>query len=438
VPPNTPTSNKSTSGAIPAAKLEWSPRQVFLATLFVATVLLGLWLLYNFRSAAMILLVAIMLGTGLKPVLNWLTNLGMAPVMSKVLIFFLILGLIFAFLGLALPLLINQTTDLSAQLSEYYTDLRLMLIKSPSEVIRGIGLRLSARIEAADLAAPALEGVPTVPEVDEAQETVNLVTDSFQTAALVFKGILAFLAVFLLAFYWTIEGERVIRAIILLAPTTKREYFLEVIKTIEAKLGGFILGQSVLCLIIAGMSLIAYMLIGLPNAFILAIIAGILEAVPVVGPALGAIPALAVALTMGPDKVVLVLLASIIIQLLENNILVPRVMNRAVGVHPFLTLISLAVFYSILGIGGALLAVPMAAIFQYLINRFVILPLQEPSLATDRRDYGSYLQLQAREITRDLRHQYSKLPDGVERTSPFQEQIEAVADELVQILQNNG
>jgi predicted PurR-regulated permease PerM len=420
------------------AKLDWTPRQVFLATLFVATVLLGLWLLYNFRSAAIILLVAIMLGTGLKPVLNWLTTLGISPILSKVLTFFLILGLIITFLGLALPLIIDQTTDLTTQLSEYYTDLRLMLIKSPSEVIRGIGLRLSGRLEAEDLAAPALERDPTFPEEGETQETVNLVADSFRTTALVFKGILGFLAVFLLAFYWTIEGERVIRSLALLAPTTKREYFQEIIKTIEAKLGGFILGQSILCLVIGGMSLIAYQLIGLPNALILALIAGILEAIPVVGPALGAIPALAIALTIGPDKVILVLLATAIIQLLENYILVPRVMNRAVGVHPFLTLISLAVFYSILGIGGALLAVPMAAIFQFLINRFVFLPLQEPSLATNGRDYGSYLQLQAREITRDLRRQNSQLDDDIEPASPFQEQIEAVADELVQILQNNS
>lgn len=423
------------TGTISAANLEWSPRQVFIATVFVATVLLGLWLLYNFRFALIILLVAIMLGTGLKPVLNWLATRGISPILSKVLIFLLILALIFTFLGLALPLIINQTTELTSQLSVYYTDLRAMLVNSPSEIIRGIGLRLSARLEAEDLAAPAPEDLSTLTEQTITQETVNLVANSFHSASLIFTGILAFLAVFLLAFYWTIEGERVIRSIVLLAPANQREYFQDTIKTIEAKLGGFILGQFFLCLVIGGMSLVAYLLIGLPNALILAIIAGIMEALPVVGPVLGAVPALVVALALGPDKVILVLLAAIVIQLLENNILVPRIMNRTVGVHPFLTLISLAVFYSILGIGGALLAVPMAAIFQFFINRFVFLPLREPSLATDGRDYGSYLQLKAKEITTDLRHQNSKLEGETEQTSPFQEQIEAVADELVQILQ---
>lgn len=418
----------------PAGHLAWTHRQVFIATLFIAGLLTSLWIFYRFRSSGIILLVGIILGTGMKPVLNWLTDRGVSSILSKALIFLLILGLIFSLLGLTLPIVLNQTTNLTTQFSEYYTDLRAMLVNSSSEIMRGIGLRLSARLDPENLVPPLQEESASQTGQGTTQDTVNLVASSFHSASLILNGILAFLAIFLIAFYWTIEGERVIRSLLLLIPANNREYLQEVITTIESKLGGFIMGQFLLCMVIGGLSLIAYLLIGLPNALILAIIAGILEAVPVVGPVLGAVPALAIAVTMSTEKVVLVLLATIIIQLLENNLLVPRVMNRAVGVHPFLTLLSLAVFYSIFGIGGALLAVPIAAIFQFLINRFVILPLREPPVATKGRDFSSYLQLQATELTKDMRLQNSKSEDEVGATSPYQEQIEALADELVQIL----
>ncbi len=427
--------NQDKSSYPPANRLEWTHRQVFIATLFTCGVLASLWVFYRFRSAGIILLVGVIVGIGLKPVLNWLTDRGVSAVLSKALIFLLILGLIVTLLGLTFPIVVNQATNLSDQLAEYYTDLRAMMVNSPSEIMRGIGLRLSARLETENLVPPSQQESSSQNGQSTTQDTVNLVASSFHSASLMFNGILAFLAIFLIAFYWTIEGERVVRSLLLLIPVNKREFFQEIITTIEAKLSGFLMGQFLLCLVIGGLSLVAYLLIGLPNAFVLAIIAGVLEAVPVVGPALGAVPALAIAVTLNSETVILVLLATAIVQLLENNLLVPRVMNRTVGVHPFLTLLSLAMFSSIFGIGGALLAVPMAAIFQLLINRFVIQPLREPNLAAEGRDYGSYLHLQATELTQDLRLQNSKLEDETEAGSPFQEEVEALADELVQILQ---
>ncbi len=139
------------------------------------------------------------------------------------------------------------------------------------------------------------------------------------------------------------------------------------------------------------MALIAYVLIGLPNALVLALIAGVLEEVPMVGPLLGAIPAATIALSIAPSKLVWVIVASIVIQQLENSLLVPRVMRKAVGVNPFVSLLAIFAFSSLFGIVGALMAIPMAAIIQLLLDRFVFHPVvMEPEVSAGR-DYASRL-----------------------------------------------
>ena len=96
---------------------------------------------------------------------------------------------------------------------------------------------------------------------------------------------------------------------------------------IETKVSAYIAGQGVLMLAVGGMALAAYWAIGLPYVLVLALVAGLMEAVPLVGPLLGAVPAGLVALSLGPDKLVWVIVVTLIIQQLENSLLVPRVMR---------------------------------------------------------------------------------------------------------------
>ena len=123
------------------------------------------------------------------------------------------------------------------------------------------------------------------------------------------KVIFIAIAILVLAFYWTLDGPRTIQSLLLLVPQDQRESISELISAMETKVGFYIAGQGVLCLVIGIMALVAYLLIGLPNALVLALVAGVLEAVPMVGPLLGAIPAALVALSIAPDKLVWVIVA---------------------------------------------------------------------------------------------------------------------------------
>lgn len=257
-------------------------------------------------------------------------------------------------------------------------------------------------------------------------------------AAVVFTTIV----ILVLAFYWTLDGPRAIQSFLLLVPQDQREVISELISAMETKVGYYIAGQGFLCLIIAIMALIAYLLIGLPNALVLALLAGVLEAVPMIGPLLGAVPAALVALAIAPDKLVWVILATVVIQQLENTLLVPRVMSKAVGVNPFVTILALFAFSSLFGIAGALMAIPMAAVIQLILDHFVFHPETMEADISPGRDYASRLRYEAQDLAQDLRKQ-ARLKKGgsdlrVKQIDQVMDEIETISTDLDVLLARTG
>jgi predicted PurR-regulated permease PerM len=227
------------------------------------------------------------------------------------------------------------------------------------------------------------------------------------------------------------ESERILRNLLLIVPFHQRQQARDFIEIVESRVGAFVRGQLILCLMIGLAALIAYLIIGLPNALALALIAGIFEAVPVFGPALGAIPALLVAFSVEPILAVWVLLATSIIQGLENYLLVPRVMRAAVGVNPIITLLSLATFTALLGLPGGLISIPTAAVIQLLWNRFVISPDQVNGQLPAGRDLTSTLRYEIQDLIGDVRKQLRKKDArSNEATDQIEDAIEALAIDL--------
>jgi predicted PurR-regulated permease PerM len=241
-----------------------------------------------------------------------------------------------------------------------------------------------------------------------------------------------------MAFYWTLDGPRTIRSLLPLVPLGQRERIGELISAMETKVSSYVAGQTLLCLIIGLMALVAYWLIGLPNVLVLAFIAGVMEAVPLVGPLLGAIPAALVGLSLGPDKLVWVIVATVVIQQLENSLLMPRVMRTTVGVNPFVSLLALFAFSSLLGLAGALMAIPMAVLITLLLDRFVFSPTAiDPEVSTGR-DYASRLRYETQGLAQDLRRQ-ARLNKGTAdlkavQTDQMLDEIEAITTDLDSLL----
>ena len=157
-----------------------------------------------------------------------------------------------------------------------------------------------------------------------------------------------------------------------------------------------------------------------------------------VGPLLGAIPAALVALSIAPSKLVWVVVATLVIQQVENSLLVPRVMRKSVGVNPFVSLLALFAFSSLLGIAGALMAIPIAAIIQLLLDRYIFGPgAVEPEVSAGR-DYASRLRYDAQDLAQDLRKQ-ARLKKGgsdlrVKQIDQVMDEIEAITTDLDSLL----
>lgn len=191
-------------------------------------------------------------------------------------------------------------------------------------------------------------------------------------AARVFGGLAMVVTVIFLAFYMLLEGPRVKTGFLALFPRAQRDSVADVLEQIGAKFGGWIRGQLLLGLIIGTAAAAGMAAIDMPFVLLLGIIAGLTELIPMVGPILGAIPAVFLALFQPPPwKVLIVIGWYAFIQQMESNFIVPRVMRMSVGLSPLLTIIALVVGARLLGIAGALLAVPIAAALQVIVGELV-------------------------------------------------------------------
>ncbi len=176
-------------------------------------------------------------------------------------------------------------------------------------------------------------------------------------------------------------------------------------------------------MIIGAASFIGYLLIGLPYAFLLGIFAGIMEAVPVIGPTLGAVPAAIVAMSISPGAVIAVIVVTILIQAVENTWLVSWVMGKSTGVPPFVTLIVLIAFSTLFGIAGALLAIPIAAVVQALYESIIE---QHRKLQGEEmgRDQFSAMRYKLRGLIEDI--PLKKVP----KDEAIKNQVEDIEDQL--------
>jgi len=399
----------------PSQSYEWIFQRVVGATLALVSVILGFWLLYRFYQVFFMLLIAIVIGTVIRPMVTRLHQRGIPKIAGIILVFLLLLVLLTGFLLLLFPLIVEQSTTINAAIAGYYQNLRAWMIAYPNPLI----VRLSEFLPA------------TLPNLKPVQQTGLEVMASAGQAlayiAMAARAVFITLVILFLAFYWTLDGTRTIQSFLLLVPKDRRESISELILAMETKVGFYIAGQGFLCLVIGMMALVAYLLIGLPNALVLALIAGVLEAVPMIGPLLGAIPAALVALSIGPDKLIWVIVATAVIQQLENSLLVPRVMKKAVGVNPFVTLLAIFAFSSLFGIAGALMAIPLAAIIQILLNRFVFHPAAMDLEVSAGRDYASRLRYEAQDLAQDLQKQARLNKRGSDQRI---KQIDHVMDEI--------
>jgi len=342
----------------------WTLRGIGLALGFLlvyALVQIGI------AAAGVLLLVfvAVLLTAGLEPMLGWLRArlpvVGRAGTIIVVYLTFFVTVVGLAFV--VVPAAIGQAERIIQDLPPFFAEARAW-----AENVRPAALAtsLTALI---DSVASGLKP-PEAPNPDDVVEVGTTVAELVITLATLLT----------IVFFWLVERPRLQRYVLAFLPQDARAGARGVWNDVEIRLGLWVRGQLTLMATMGVMTGIAYSLLGVPGALLLALIAAITEAIPIIGPLLGAIPAVLVAATVSPELALIVAGLYVLIQFVEGNVLVPIVMRHAVGISPLLVLTSLLIGAAAGGFIGALLAVPIAASVEIILQR---LQAREEPVAQD-------------------------------------------------------
>lgn len=413
-------------------------RDVVMATLTIAALVLSLYLAYRFAYILLSVVIAIMLYLAVRPLVDWLNRLGVSKRVGVIVGYGLMIAVVTGFLVLLIPMMLGQVRTITARLPEYYGLLKQLMAQSNIALLQLAVSYLPPELDLARLPQLLMAPPTDTTNAPAATSVAGLSLDSL------LANLFLVIAIFAMGFYWMRDRDKIIYQFLLLWPTAHRERVEQLIEEVEQKVGYFYQGQLLLCSAVGGVSFVAYWLVGMPYALILGAFAFIFEAVPMLGPLLAAIPAVLIALTISPTMTVIVIAINSLVQFLENNILVPRIMDRAVGVNPILTVLSIAGFTTLLGLAGALLAVPLAAIIQLLFER-IVFHFQPPESSTDpssaplagaqERNQYSVLRVKAQDLAQDVRKQVrTSRPDVTAASSELEELIEAYTVEFEQLL----
>jgi predicted PurR-regulated permease PerM len=321
-----------------------------LAGLLVTTIVA--WGLFVAREALLIIYVAALFAIGLSPVVASIENRRPPRLHARVPRWLAILAIYIGLLGVVIGIAILIVPALVQQAQDLWTNLPMLLHNAQQWLIDH------------DLLSREL----TVREAVQQTNRPDAVGRIIGAVWGVIGGIFGFVTILILAFYILVDADGIVRTFVRLFPPSERMRVEGACRQVTAKLSAWLAGQVLLAAIIGGTAAIGLWLLGVPYFYVLALIAAIGEMIPIVGPVLSAIPAILVALTESPALALAVLVFWVIQQQFENHVLVPRVMSRQVGISSVTVIAALLIGGSLLGIVGAILAVPTAAILQVLFE----------------------------------------------------------------------
>ena len=344
----------------PTSQQNSDPRSLIrYACVALAVMIILLWTGYLVRGPLLLIYISALFATGLAPLVRMIERQRVLTIGKRrvpraaaiLVIYATVLGTLAGIAAAVLPPMVAQSQQFWKELPTYMDTAQQKLASwgliSPDASYKEILQH-----------APAGSG-----------DAVNLVIATLWGFV---GGIFGVVSILLLTFYLLVDSQSVFDLFVRLFPRGNRHRVSEISGLVAVKISAWLGGQMLLGLIIGTMSLIGFFFLGVPYFFLLAVIAGVGEMIPMVGPLLSAVPAVGIALTVSPGLGLSVAAYCWGLQLVENNFLVPKVMGETVGLSAVTVIISLGIGSELLGFIGALLAVPTAAIIQVLFEELYL------------------------------------------------------------------
>lgn len=314
-------------------KIDISHKTIVFITFFI----LGIWLLYLTKDLLIILFVGVILMSALTPLVNLLTKFKLPKSLSIGITYIIVIAVIAGLFAIVIPPLLEESSRLVSTLP------------------------------------PLLDQLFNTLAIDKSvfqSQLSSLSRNAFSLTLAVFDNFLTIIFLLVLTFYLLLERENLEKRLAQLF-LGREERVRKLTMQIEEKLGSWFRGQLFLSFVIGVLSFIGLSILSIPYALPLAVIAGVLEVIPVIGPIISAIPPILIALTVSPILSLGVAAMYFVIQQLENHLLVPQVMKRAVGLNPLVVILAIAIGSKLLGFTGALLAVPTAVVIQIIVTEII-------------------------------------------------------------------
>lgn len=314
---------------------EITPRTV----LFTLIVLIGLWALIQIRLVVVALFVALILSLALDPLVEKLKGWRLPRPLGVFLVFFVFLAVVGGLSAYGFTPLVTQTGKFIVNLPEFLSPILDRLGPTPLAAELQQQLVVQATLLSANILA---------------------------IAGAVVSNVFSLLMILILTFYFLLDWENLRKRFIKALHKDSRGRMQKIINSIEKRLGGWLRGQLILMILVGVLVYLGLFALGVEYALPLAVIAGLFEVVPVIGPIVSGIPALVVGFGTSFWLGVWILVLYVIVQQLENSVIVPHVMGRTAGLSPLTTLVILFVGGSLFGIGGVVLAIPATIMLSIL------------------------------------------------------------------------
>ena len=318
-------------------------------------ILLAFTLFFYLRDLLLIILTAIVLASAIEPAVRWFGKWKIPRLPAVVIIYLVIaiffVGLFFFFIPPLLDDAIGFLGNLPEQLG------KLGLTNSSAPFISSSLLDFSSLFSLQDV-------------FSEFRDALSGVSGGLiKAVSVVFGGVLSFVLIFVLSFYFAVQETGVDDFLRIITPVKHQDYIVGLWKRAQLKIGLWMQGQILLAVIVAVLVYLGLTILGVPYAFLLAIIAAVFELIPIFGPILAAIPAVAIAFGEGQLSLGLMVIALyVIIQQFENHLIYPLVVRKVVGVPPLLVIIALIAGAKIAGFLGIILSVPLSAALKEYVD----------------------------------------------------------------------
>ncbi len=328
-------------------------------------ILLGIWFIYVVRDAVALFFIAVILTAAIEPAVNWFQGKKIPRPFGVLIIYlliFLIGGMLMSFL---IPSMVSQFKDFSKDFP-FHMERLTDSFSGLDSYTKSKGIDFNSEKFLSNLGGGLNYSSGKI----------------FSTTIGVFSGFLSLIIVLSMTFYMSVIEDGMKRFLSSVTPARHKEYVVSLGDRIKEKIGKWMLGQLFLIVLIFVLYYAVLSILGVPYALILAILGGLLEIIPYLGPIISAVPAVIIGFLISPLTGLLVLAAYIIIQQIENHVIVPQIMKKAIGLNPVAVILALLVGVKFAGVLGAILAVPVATAIGVFLGDLMKKPEEEDQVTS--------------------------------------------------------